>query len=87
MVSKLATALAVGTAALAAQARRLRAAVRAAGLSPRYMRHARDVRRNGLYELVLTGVRTGDIEDRSGWESQLLGTLSAHKLQLELGQV
>jgi hypothetical protein len=32
-------------------------------------------------------VRTGDIEDRSGWESVLLGTLSAHKVQLKLGQV
>jgi hypothetical protein len=51
------------------------------------MRHARYVRRAGLYELVLAGVRSGDIEDRSGWESQLLGTLSAHKVRLRLGQV
>ena len=68
-------------------AAKLRAAVRAAHLSRTYMNHARYVHRNGLYELVIAGVRTGDIEDRSGWESVLLGTLSAHKVQLKLGQV
>jgi hypothetical protein len=45
------------------------------------------VRRNGLYELVLRGVRTGDAEDRSGWESALLGTVSAHGVRLRRAQV
>jgi hypothetical protein len=68
-------------------AARLRRAVGAAGLSRRYTKHASFVRRDGMYEYVLRGVRTGDIEDRSGWESKLLGTISAHRITLELGQV
>jgi hypothetical protein len=68
-------------------AARLRRAVKAAGLSRRYTKHASFVRRDRMYEYVMRGVRTGDVEDRSGWESQLLGTISAHKISLKLGQI
>jgi hypothetical protein len=64
-------------------AARLRRAVRAA----RVGKSARYVVRDGLAEAVFRGARTGTIEDRSGWESELLGTLSARKVRLALAQM
>ena len=66
-----------------ADAASLRRAVRAAGVH----KQVSYAYRNGLFEAVFRGARVGTIEDRSGWESQLLGTLSARKVTLRLAQL
>jgi hypothetical protein len=70
-----------------ADAAALRGAVRAARLPGRIRARLRYATRRNMYELVIAGVRNGDVEQRGGWESQLLATISAHRVKLLLGQV
>jgi hypothetical protein len=65
----------------------LRRAVKDAALPLRIRSHVHYMRTTNGFELVIKGVRTGDIEQRNGWESPFLGVLAQHKIMLLLGQM
>lgn len=65
----------------------LRSAVKAAKLPGRIRAHIHYVRTPTSYVLVIRGVRTGDVGERSGWESPLMGAIARRKIELQLGQL
>jgi hypothetical protein len=69
------------------QAGLLRGAVNAANLPEQIRAQMRYVTTPTTFELVIKGVRTGDLEQRSTWENPFMGAIAQRRIELLLGQI